>query len=152
MDYSKYNTAQAIPEAAAMIETFRAIGYSLETAIADILDNSISANARNIYINRIWKGGQSVITIMDDGDGMNSNEIIQAMRPGAQNPLADRAETDLGRFGLGLKTASFSQCRKLSLLSKRKDESPAYWTWDLNYVSQSNSWELLQWIPEEFKN
>jgi hypothetical protein len=53
---------------------------------------------------------------------------------------------------LGLKTASFSQCRKLSVLSKRKDEAPAFWSWDLDYVAQSDKWELLQWIPEEFTN
>lgn len=135
-----------------MIETFRAIGYSLETAIADIIDNSISANARNIFINRIWRGGQSIITIKDDGEGMNSGEIIQAMKPGAQNPLSDRSETDLGRFGLGLKTASFSQCRKLSVLSKRKDNVPAFWSWDLDYVFESDKWELLQWIPKEFES
>ncbi|MFT4223523.1 ATP-binding protein [Dysgonomonas sp.] len=150
MDYNKLQKAEATPEAASMIETFRAIGYSLETAIADIIDNSISANAKNIYINRLWRGGKSIITIKDDGEGMNGNEIIQAMRPGAQNPLADRLETDLGRFGLGLKTASFSQCRKLSVLSKRKDYVPAFWSWDLDYVAQSDKWELLQWIPEEF--
>lgn len=152
MDYNKYKKAEAIPDASSMVETFRAIGYSLETAIADIIDNSISAQAKNIYINRFWHGGKSVITIKDDGAGMNSEEIIQAMRPGAQNPLSDRPETDLGRFGLGLKTASFSQCRKLSVLSKRKDYVPAYWSWDLDYVAQSDKWELLQWIPEEFTN
>ncbi|MDR1896132.1 MAG: ATP-binding protein [Prevotellaceae bacterium] len=152
MDYDKLQKAEAIPEAASMIETFRAIGYSLETAIADIIDNSISANAKNIYINRLWRGGNSIITIKDDGDGMNSSEIIQAMRPGAQNPLSDRPETDLGRFGLGLKTASFSQCRRLSVLSKRKDYAPAFWSWVLDYVAQNDKWELLQWIPEGFKN
>ena len=89
MDYSKLQKAEAIPEAASMIETFRAIGYSLETAVADIIDNSISANAKSIYINRLWRGSKSVITIKDDGDGMSSNEIIQAMRPGAQNPLSE---------------------------------------------------------------
>jgi hypothetical protein len=152
MDYSILQKAEAIPEAASMIETFRAIGYSLETAIADIVDNSISANAKNIHINRIWRGGKSVITIKDDGEGMNSSEIIQAMRPGAQNPLSDRLETDLGRFGLGLKTASFSQCRKLSVLSKRKDYVPTFWSWDLDYVAESKKWELIKWIPEDFLN
>ncbi len=150
MDYSKYITATAIPEAASMIETFRAIGYSLETAVADIIDNSISANAKNIFIRRYWRGGKSIITIIDDGKGMNSEEIIIAMRPGSQNPFSDRLETDLGRFGLGLKTASFSQCRKLSLMSKRRGESTSFWSWDLDYVTQSNKWELLQWMPEEF--
>jgi len=152
MDYSKLQKAEAIPEAASMIETFRAIGYNIETAIADIIDNSISAQAKNIYISRIWRGGKSLITIKDDGIGMNSDQLIQAMRPGAQNPLSDRSETDLGRFGLGLKTASFSQCRKLSVLSKRKNENPTFWSWDLDYVAQSDKWELLQWIPEEFIN
>jgi hypothetical protein len=147
MDYNSLQKVEAIPEASSMIETFRAIGYSLETAIADIIDNSISAQAKNIHINRIWRGGQSVITIKDDGEGMNSNEIIQAMRPGAQNPLSDRSETDLG-----LKTASFSQCRKLSVLSKRTDNAPSFWSWDLDYVAQSDKWELLHWIPDDFLN
>lgn len=148
INYDNIQKAEAIPEAASMIETFRAIGYNLETAIADIIDNSISAQSRNIYINRIWHGGKSVITIKDDGEGMNNEELIQAMRPGAQNPLEQRSEQDLGRFGLGLKTASFSQCRKLSVLSKRKDYVPVYWSWDLDYVAQSHKWELLRWIPE----
>ena len=150
MNYSEYQKVEAIPEASSMIETFRAIGYSLETAIADIIDNSISAQAKNIYINRIWRGGKSVITIKDDGVGMDGKELIQAMRPGAQNPLSDRHETDLGRFGLGLKTASFSQCRKLSVSSKRSGYGQAYLTWDLDYVRQSKKWELLRWMPEEF--
>ena len=66
MDYSKLQKAEAIPEAASMIETFRAIGYSLETAVADIIDNSISANAKSIYINRLWRGSKSVITKMTE--------------------------------------------------------------------------------------
>jgi hypothetical protein len=150
MDYNEIQKAEAAPKASSMIETFRAIGYSLETAVADIIDNSISANAKNIVINRIWHGGKSVITIKDDGDGMDSDEIVEAMRPGARNPLQDRSEADLGRFGLGLKTASFSQCRKLSVLSKRRNGCPAYWSWDLDYVEESDKWELLQWLPNAF--
>ena len=152
MDYNLLEKASAAPEAASMIETFRAIGYNLETAVADIIDNSISAGAKNIRITTIWKGGQSLIAIKDDGCGMNSNEIIQAMRPGAQNPLSERNSNDLGRYGLGLKTASFSQCRKLSVLSKKLGYCAAYWTWDLDYVAQSDSWELLHWMPEEYKS
>lgn len=152
MDYNLLEKASAAPEAASMIETFRAIGYNLETAVADIIDNSISAGAKNIRISTIWKGGQSLIAIKDDGCGMNSNEIIQAMRPGAQNPLSERNSNDLGRYGLGLKTASFSQCRKLSVLSKKTGYCAAYWTWDLDYVAQSDSWELLHWMPEEYKS
>ena len=132
MDYNLLEKASAAPEAASMIETFRAIGYNLETAVADIIDNSISAGAKNIRISTIWRGGQSLIAIKDDGYGMNSN--------------------DLGRYGLGLKTASFSQCRKLSVLSKKTGYCAAYWTWDLDYVAQSDSWELLHWMPEEYKS
>ena len=59
IDYSKYQTTSAVPEASSMIETFRAIGYNIETAIADIIDNSISANAKNIWINFEWKGSKT---------------------------------------------------------------------------------------------
>ncbi|MCM1178226.1 MAG: ATP-binding protein [Clostridium sp.] len=152
MDYGNIQKAQAEPMASSMIETFRAIGYSLETAVADIIDNSISAEAKNIFIRRKWKGGQSIISIADDGIGMSSNELIQAMRPGSQNPLDSRSTKDLGRFGLGLKTASFSQCRRITVLSKKKGEMPVYWTWDLNYVKETNRWELIKWIPDGFEN
>ena len=152
MNYEELKTANATPAAASMVKTFRAMGYSLETAMADILDNSISAGANNIWISRIWKGGQSIITIKDDGIGMNHQELIEAMRPGSQNPLEERSKSDLGRFGLGLKTASFSQCRRLTVYSKKADYKPVYWTWDLDYVAKTNQWELLQWIPDEYIN
>lgn len=152
IEFDNIKTASAIPGAAAMIETFRAIGYSLETAVADIVDNSISASAKNVWINRIWKGGDSIITIRDDGHGMSGDEIIQAMRPGAQNPLIERSATDLGRFGLGLKTASFSQCRTLTVMSKIQGQSPEFWTWSLDHVAQCDRWELLHWLPEGFEH
>ena len=150
IDYTKIPKAEAIPEADSMIETFRAIGYTLETAVADIIDNSITAGAKNVWITRIWDGDNSSICIKDDGHGMNSDECIQAMRPGSKNPLEERDAVDLGRFGLGLKTASFSQCRKLTLLSKRKGGKPVAWTWDLDYVGKVKKWEVLQWIPNEY--
>ena len=148
IDFSKYQTASAIPEASSMIETFRAIGYNIETAVADIIDNSISANAKNIWINFDWKGAATWLSIKDDGSGMNNDELIQAMRPGSKNPLADRSSKDLGRFGLGLKTASFSQARQLTVLSKKKDYSSVYWTWDLDYVNQTGNWDLLKYLPD----
>ena len=149
--YEGFETQEAIPEAASMIETFRAIGYNLETAVADIIDNSISARAKQITIQRYWDGGNSTITIKDDGIGMTNEELIHAMRPGAQNPLADRDEKDLGRFGLGLKTASFSQCRKLTVISK-KNNIISFWTWDLNFVAECKKWNLIHWIPDNFKD
>lgn len=153
MDYSNIETASAEPYASSMIETFRAIGYNLETAVADVIDNSISAQAKNIYFHSEWKGGASVITILDDGCGMNNGELVQAMRPGAKNPLEKRAEKDLGRFGLGLKTASFSQCRKLIVVSKKAGCAPVYWIWDLDFVNQTGKWELIRYpIPDEFSH
>ena len=152
MDYSQYQKASAIPEASSMIETFRAIGYNIETAIADIIDNSISARAKNIWINFEWLGAKSWISIKDDGSGMNNTELIQAMRPGSKNPLNDRDAKDLGRFGLGLKTASFSQARKLTVLSKKQEYSDVYWTWDLDFVNQTGTWDLIRYLPEgDFK-
>lgn len=114
MNYTEIEKISAVPAPASMIETFRAIGYSLDTAVADIIDNSISAGAKNIYVDSQWEGGGSIITIFDDGCGMNCDELIDAMRPGTKHPLDDRDEKDLGRFGLGLKTSSFSQCRMLT--------------------------------------
>ena len=101
-NYSQYKTQKAEPEASSMIETFRAIGYNIETAIADIIDNSISANAKNIWVNFEWKGAATWLSIKDDGTGMNNEELVRAMRPGSKNPLEDRNNKDLGRFGLGL--------------------------------------------------
>lgn len=150
LDYSKYQTTSAIPEASSMIETFRAIGYNIETAVADIIDNSISANARNIWINFDWNGSETWLSIKDDGNGMNNEELIQGLRPGSKNPLAERNSKDLGRFGLGLKTASFSQARQLTVLSKKHDYACVYWTWDLEYVNKTGNWNLIKYLPENF--
>lgn len=144
---SNYQTTNATPEASSMIETFRAIGYSIETAVADILDNSISAGASNIWIDFDWKGADTWLAIRDDGLGMDNEGLIQAMRPGSRNPNENRDSKDLGRFGLGLKTASFSQCRQLSVISKKQSETPVYWTWDLDFVNQTGRWDLIKYLP-----
>lgn len=149
IDYSKIQSTAAEPEASSMIETFRAIGYSIETAIADIIDNSITAGANNIWIDYEWKGPETTLSILDDGSGMNNEQLIQALRPGSKNPLDERNENDLGRFGLGLKTASFSQTRKFTVFSKAKDYKPVYWSWDLDYVNKERSWKLIRYIPNQ---
>lgn len=151
IDYNKIQSTNAEPEASSMIETFRAIGYSIETAIADILDNSIAAGAKNIYVDYEWKGPNTTLSILDDGIGMNNEQLIQAMRPGSKNPLDDRNENDLGRFGLGLKTASFSQTRKFTVISKARHYNTVFWSWDLDYVKQVHSWKLIRYVPEEAK-
>lgn len=153
VNLSQYQTTPAIPEASSMIETFRAIGYSIETAVADIIDNAISADAKNIWINIDWKGSETWLAIKDDGIGMNNEELINAMRPGSKHPLEERKDNDLGRFGLGLKTASFSQCRKLTVISKKNNEACSYWTWDLDFVNETGRWELIRYIPSpEFEH
>lgn len=149
IDYSQYETRSAVPEAASMIETFRAIGYNIETAVADIIDNSISAGAKNVWVSFDWLGSDTCLAIKDDGSGMNDKELIQALRPGSKNPLSDRSSSDLGRFGLGLKTASFSQARKLSVISKKEKFSSVYWTWDLDFVKQTGNWDLIKYLPDE---
>ena len=96
------------PRADAMIHSLRAIGYDLGMAIADLIDNSIFVEAKTININYDWNNGQPWVRITDDGNGMTETALNEAMRLGSSSPLERRAPTDLGRFGLGLKTASFS--------------------------------------------
>lgn len=91
------------------------------------------------------------MAIIDDGDGMNRDELIEAMRPGSKNPLDDRDENDLGRFGLGLKTASFSQCRKLSVVSSQKSFKVGA-VWDLDYVAREEDWSLQLLDDSEISN
>lgn len=148
INYKNIQTTSAIPEAASMIETFRAIGYNIETAVADIIDNSISAGAKNVWVSFDWLGADTWLAVKDDGLGMNNEELIQALRPGSKNPLSDRSSNDLGRFGLGLKTASFSQARKLSVISKKENYSPVYWTWDLDFVKLTGKWDLIKYLPD----
>ena len=109
----------APPKASAMIESLRGLGYTTATALADIIDNSIAASASNINITFIWLGTKSIISILDNGNGMTESELDKGMRLGEINPLENREPTDLGRFGLGLKTASFSQCRRLTVASRK---------------------------------
>ena len=116
--------------------------------MADIVDNSISAGAKKIDIWFHWNGPDSWITIADDGRGMNEPELVEAMRPGSQHPLDTRSPTDLGRFGLGLKTASFSQCRRLTLVSHRLDQSPTYLCWSHDHVRQTHRWELIRQLTK----
>lgn len=134
-------TADATPHAASLIQSLRDIGYSCETALADIFDNAITAGARQIEIMSELDGADPAIGILDDGSGMTLDELVEAMRPGSRNPLDDRSADDLGRFGLGLKSASFSQCKRLTVLT-RKGGVFAGATWDLDTVARTNRWEI----------
>jgi hypothetical protein len=133
----------AEPRADAMIQSLRAFGYDLATAIADLIDNSISAGARNVWIKFFWDGGHSSIALIDDGSGMSETQLQDAMRPGSRNPLEERDPKDLGRFGLGLKTASFSQAKSLTVGTKQ-DGKISVRRWDLDYVTAAREWRLLK--------
>lgn len=136
------------PDAAALMESTRAIGYALPTAVADIIDNSIAAGAKHIDI--FYLPSKQYIALLDDGCGMDSDELNIAMKYGGRSPLDNRADNDLGRFGLGLKTASLSQCEVLTVVSKQNDLISAR-RWDLNYVRAKNAWALLELDDEELE-
>jgi hypothetical protein len=139
----------AIPRPDALIESLRSVGYSLPTALADIVDNSIAASAKTIWITFHWSGQHSAITVLDDGHGMSQTKLFEAMRPGTLSPLETRSPKDLGRFGLGLKTASFSQCRSLTVASREQGGPMAVWRWDLDYVERHREWRLLRGMSRE---
>ena len=127
-----------------MIEAMRALGYSLQAAIADIVDNSISAGARHIDVRLEWRDGRAAISILDDGRGMDRETLINAMRPGSHNPLEVRSPGDLGRFGMGLKTASFSQCRCVTVATRTTDTPLEVRRWNLDHVAATGEWQLLR--------
>ncbi|MDT8333786.1 ATP-binding protein [Roseomonas gilardii] len=127
------------PSAASLLASLRDLGYSLETAVADLIDNSISAGATNIRIVCDIARSEPALVIADNGNGMTEELLIAAMRHGATHPSQKRASSDLGRFGLGLKTASFSQCRRLTLISARNGQMCGA-EWDLNKVEADDAW------------
>ena len=100
------------PDAASLMESTRAIGYSLPTAVADIIDNSIAAQAARVEI--FYSAAEKYVAILDDGCGMSGDELTRAMKYGGISPLAARDKNDLGRFGLGMKTAFAVSMRSLN--------------------------------------
>ena len=126
------------------MESLRAVGYSLPAAVADVVDNSITAGARRIEVEACWAGSASYLSVRDDGCGMDDRSLVDAMRLGSRSPLVPRSADDLGRFGLGLKTASFSQCRRLTVHSRGEGRSAATRRWDLDVVARSDEWRLLR--------
>lgn len=136
------------PSAARLLESMRDIGYSFESALADIVDNSISAGASRIEIgNDVHPESGPYLVVLDNGRGMSPRELTQAMQHGSRSPRETRADGDLGRFGLGMKTASFSQCRQLTVVS-RKDGELAARCWDLDMVVEKDEW-ILRLLDED---
>ena len=142
---SSVKTRHAPPKAAAMVESLRGLGYSTATALADVIDNSITAHASTVDVSFSWRGTGSTIAVFDNGEGMDEQELELAMHLGAKSPLDKRAAHDLGRFGLGLKTASFSQCRRLTVASRKGGRlSCLRWDLDVLAASKDDGWYLLE--------
>lgn len=133
------------PHPSALLESLRSIGYTLETALADIIDNSITAKSTTVSVRFLWDSGVPWVVIVDDGKGMTQGELIEAMRFGSRVPTEVRDEDDLGRFGLGMKTASISQCRHLTVASKCNGEVAAC-EWNLDKIASDRSARWLAGI------
>lgn len=129
------------PRASALSESLRDLGYSLETAVADIIDNSIAAQATVVDIWCDAESASPTLAIVDNGLGMDEGVLIEAMRYGSKNPREKRSNTDLGRFGLGLKTASFSQCRKLTVASRTNAGVITGAVWSLDVMAEDR-WQI----------
>lgn len=137
------------PSAKSLVSSMRALGYELETAISDLIDNSIFACAKNIRISWSWNYGAPWILIADDGKGMTEIELRAAMKPGSQDPEAKRHVRDLGRFGLGLKTASWSQCKLMTVLTKTLTGEVSQRQWDLDLVEEEDEWLLVVDVEQD---
>lgn len=122
------------------IKSLRDVGYNFQIALADIIDNSIAAGSKNILIETELKP-ELELSMYDDGQGMDEQELVEAMRLGSKDPDDERNRTDLGRFGLGLKTASFSQCKRLTVVTKKNNKMSSR-AWDLDIIEEENEWYL----------
>ena len=130
------------PDAERAIWGFRDTGYRVETAAADVVDNSIAAGADNIFLKiELLRDGRRFVCFGDDGHGMTEDELRKAMRYGSPE-RADKAS--LGKFGLGLKTASTAICIQLTVISRRKGGELSKLSWDLDYVTEHNDWYMRE--------
>jgi len=142
------STIEVIPSASRLIRSLRDVGYDFVHAVADLVDNSIAAKATEVAIELRFDGEDSWVRVVDNGTGMSGTTITEAMRFGSER---DYAPDDLGKFGLGLKTASLSQCSRLTVASRtdpasRKIEARQ---WDLAHVEKANRWEIIDLSADE---
>ena len=143
---------QQIPPARALINGIRAIGYSFSTSVADIIDNSIAANAKTINVFSDPLSDNPYFCILDDGTGMDYEELNNAMIFGSDRSKKTDDILDLGRFGLGLKSASLSQCRELIVVTKQQNEVFTM-SYDLDVIEKNNDWnyKILCTEPERYR-
>jgi len=139
------------PDPRSHIKTLMRIGYTLSSAVSDIIDNSITAQSSSIEIFAPPIKDNPLISILDNGVGMSPEELIENMKIGCKDPSMEREENDLGRFGSGMKTASFSQARRLTVITKKKDYPIAAAVWDIDRIEKTNSWQLEILDEEDIK-
>lgn len=139
-----------IPPAKSLIFGLRCIGYNFSTALADIIDNSISAEAKNIKVFSNPDAKEPFVVIFDDGCGMGRKALENAMTLGSDRETKEDCELELGRFGLGLKSASFSQCLRLTVASKDCNRINAM-RYDLKKIEITNEWKLDILDDDEIK-
>ena len=134
---------EVVPSAKRLIKSLRDMGYDFVQAVADLIDNSIEAGAHTVWINAEFEGDDSWVSVSDDGHGMTPDRLREAMRYGTER---DYELEDLGKFGLGLKVASLSQCERLTVASRVGSERARVtaYTWDLDHIEKTNRWEILQ--------
>ena len=129
------------------MESLRDIGYDLSAAVADIVDNSIDADAEAVRVDAGHDREGGWIRIADDGLGMTEGQLDEAMRFGSSRSYGD---SDLGHFGLGLKTASLSQCRRLTVATRSTARGPIrVRQWDLDRVAELDAWHLERLTPSQ---
>lgn len=140
-------TVEVIPSAKRLIGSLRHEGYDFKHAVADLIDNSIAAGTTSVDLVMQFDGKASYLRIADNGSGMNGTTITEAMRFGTER---EYEADELGRFGLGLKTASLSQCRRLTVASRtdRSARRIEVRQWDLDHVGRNNKWEIID-VPAD---
>ena len=140
-------TREITPSASRLTSSLRDIGYEFETALADLVDNSVAAGATEVAVDVQFDGARSRVMIRDNGAGMSAGQLDEALRFGSRRSYGQR---DLGKFGLGLKTASLSQARKLTVVSRSSERGPINGlTLDLDHVEATDRWEVLVRHPDE---
>jgi len=137
------------PSPKSHIKTLMRIGYTLNSAVADVIDNSIAAGAKDIEVYAPPGMDDPQISIIDDGYGMDRDELIANMRIGCKDPDEERQKGDLGRFGSGMKTASFSQARQFTVVTRKEGHAIVAARWDIDKVEETNSWCLEVFEDDE---
>lgn len=136
------SSVEVIPSARRLVKSLRDVGYEFVTAVADLIDNCIEAKAKTVWVDLVWEGESSYVTIADNGEGMALATLKEAMRFGSEREYESE---DLGKFGLGLKTASLSQCLRFTVATRSnptRADVNAY-CWDVDHVSTTNRWEII---------